>query len=397
MTRIALVAPPVLPIPPERYAGTERVVQALGDGLQRRGHQVTLFAPGDSRVPYELVPTVERSLWCEGIASDPAGVEAAVRRTLALVREQASRFDVIHSHLDAAGLPLAEALPVPMVTTFHNRLDLGDNPRVLRRHRDAPLIAISHSQRRFFPRLHWVATIPHGVPFPDLPLVTEPSTDVVLIGRADREKGVAEAIELARLTHRRLRLAAKVYTDEEHAFMREHVDPAVGEGVVEFAGEVDTARRDAMIVDAAATVMLGAWPEPFGLVAAESLVLGTPVIARRAGALPEIVVHGIDGFLVDDLDEARLALSRLDTLDRAEIRRRARERFSIDRMVERHEAAYGRVVRDTGWRAAARRVVTAPPRLPAPTRSSAGTPPARPTRTPTPGSIQLGPPKGVER
>ena len=340
MSRIALVAPPVIPVPPRRYAGTERVVAALGSGLHLRGHRVTLFAPGDSDVEYELVPTVDRSLWANGDASDPAAVEAAMQRTVRLVREQAARFDVIHAHLDGAGLPLSEVAAGRVVTTFHNRLDLEGNPRMLRRYRDAPLIAISQSQRRFFPRNRWVATIHHGVPFPDLPLVAEPSTDLVLIGRADHEKGVAEAIEVARKTGRRLRLAAKVYTAQEREFVREHIDPAVLAGSVRFAGEVDSEERDRLMVDAAATVMLGAWPEPFGLVAAESLVLGTPVIARRAGALPEIVEHGVDGFIVDDLDEARLAIARLHTLDRAEIRRRARDRFSIERMVERHELAY---------------------------------------------------------
>ena len=395
MSRIALVAPPVLPIPPERYAGTERVVAALGDGLHRRGHEVTLFAAGDSRVDYELVPTVDRSLWHDGDASDVDSVQRATQRTLAIVREQASRFDVIHAHLDAAGLPLAGAVSTPVVSTFHNRLDLEDTPRALRRHRDAPLIAISQSQRRFFPRNRWIATIHHGVPLPDLPLVTEPTTDLVLIGRADPAKGVAEAIDLSRLTRRRLRLAAKVYTDVEREFEQLIIDPAVREEIVVFEGEVDSEERDRMIVDAAATLMLGAWPEPFGLVAAESLVLGTPVIARRAGALPEIVKHGVDGFLIDDLDEARLALSRLDTLDRADIRRRARERFSIERMVARHEAAYARLIREPAWRSS-RRPATQP-RVPLAGRSTPGPQPARVGRPAAPGTILLGPPREVDR
>ncbi len=344
MSRIALIGPPVIPIPPTRYAGTERVVEALGAGLHARGHHVTLFAPGDSRVDYELVPTVVRSLWRHGEATDPAAVDEALGQTVELVRRHAEQFDVIHSHVDAAGLPLTEGLPVPVVTTFHNRLDLGDTPRLLRRYRGAPLIAISESQRRFFPHSQWIATIPHGVWSPDLAPIRRASTDLVLIGRADSEKGVAEAIELARRSGRRLRLAAKVYTDEERAFVHRYIEPAVRDGIVDFAGEVDADTRDGMIVDAAATVMLGAWPEPFGLVAVESLVLGTPVIARRAGALPEIVQHGVDGFLIDDLDEAAYAIDCLDALDREEIRRRARTRFSVDLMVRRHETAYARAI-----------------------------------------------------
>jgi glycosyltransferase involved in cell wall biosynthesis len=162
------------------------------------------------------------------------------------------------------------------------------------------------------------------------------------------EKGVADAIELARTTGRTLRMAAKVYDQHEEAYFAEVVQPAIDDGIVEFLGELGPPDRDAVYAGALATVMLGAWPEPFGLVAIESLATGTPVIARRAGALTETIEHGVDGFLVDDLDEAALAIARVGELDRVAIRRRAVERFSPERMVDEYEAIYRRLVGEEG-------------------------------------------------
>lgn len=337
VARIALVAPPLLPIPPTRYAGTERVVAALGLGLHRRGHDVTLFGPADSRVPYALVPTVERPAWQDGFAADPAPL---LLRTVEVVRDHPGRFDVVHTHLEEWGLPLADALDTPVVATFHGRLDSDVVTRALRRHPRAALVAISASQRRWHPEGRWVATIHHGLPFADVPVPLEPPAGLVVVGRAAPEKGIAEAIEVARATALPLTVAAKVYDRAEHEYLDRIIRPAVAEGCLRFVGEVGGEERDALLASAAATLMLGAWPEPFGLVAIESLAMGTPVIARRAGALPEIVEHGVDGFLVDDLSEAGFAVSRLADLDREAIRIRARTRFAAERMVGAYEAVY---------------------------------------------------------
>ncbi len=339
--KIALASPPMLRIPPRRYAGTERVVAALGEELHRRGHEVTLFAPGDSEVPYNLEPTVERALWPAGFRGDPGPWIAA---TAERVRRDLARFDVVHSHLETFGLPLAGS-STPVVSTMHGRLDIGENPRLLAAFRDAPLVAISNSQRRWCPENRWVATIGHGLPFPAA-VRTEPGEYLALVGRATHEKGVQEAIELGGRSGRRLVIAAKAIDPPELAFVEEIIRPAMRNGHVDFLGEIPTEERDEVLGNALATVMLGAWPEPFGLVAIESLALGTPVIARRAGALPEIIEHGVDGFLVDDLVEAQFAMTLVGSLDRARIAARARERFSVGRMVDRYEEVYRRLIGD---------------------------------------------------
>jgi glycosyltransferase involved in cell wall biosynthesis len=335
--RIALLSPPMLPIPPARYAGTERVVASLADGLTRRGHQVTLFAPGDSDVTCELVPTVPRSLWSTGYRGDLA---AYLNITLAKAWSMAGAFDLIHSHLDTIGLPFARWCPTPVLSTLHGRLDGLGHPDLLEEFYDVPLVAISESQRRWSPQANWLATIHHGIDVSGVPFRATSGAYLAFVGRVTREKGIEDAIALARATGLVLRMAAKVYVQAERELFDLVVAPAIEEGVVEFLGEVGPQQRDELFAGALATVMLGAWPEPFGLVAIESMATGTPVIARRAGALPEIIEHGRSGFLVDDLQEATLAVARAESLDRRQVRHAVVRRFSVDRMVDDYERVY---------------------------------------------------------
>jgi len=337
----------MLPVPPPTYAGTERVVAALGDALLRRGHRVTLFAPGDSEFAGELVPTIENSLWRSDYKGD---VSAYIQVSVAAAWAAHAQFDIIHSHIETLGLLFARYCPTPVVSTFHGRLDASGVPELLAAFHDVPLVAISESQRRWQPEANWVATIHHGLPLEHMPFGPIPGDYLAFVGRVTPEKGIADAVELARSAGLRLRLAAKVYDPHEVAHFDEVVKPAVDEGVVEFLGEVGPLERDPLYAGALATVMLGAWPEPFGLVAIESLATGTPVIARRAGALTETIEHGVDGFLVDDLTEAKLALERVAELDRAEIRRRALVRFSPDRMAADYERVYEDVLRSRSQR-----------------------------------------------
>jgi glycosyltransferase involved in cell wall biosynthesis len=341
--RIAVVSPPMLPIPPARYAGTERIVAALVDGLNRRGHHVTLFAPGDSQVDCELVPTVPESLWATGYRGD---LSSYLNLSLAKVWPVVGDFDVIHSHVDTLGFPFARWSPTPVVSTLHGRLDLAGVPALLDEFHDIPLVAISASQRRWSPRANWVATVPHGLDFGGVPFGRAVGTYLAFVGRIAPEKGVAEAIALAKTTGLPLRMAAKVYDSAERALFDEVVAPAIDEGAVEFIGEVGPAQRDELFAGALATLMLGAWPEPFGLVAIESMATGTPVIARRAGALPEIVDHGRSGFLVDDLEEGRLAIELASGLDRRQVRHLAVSRFSAERMIDDYERVYRSLVID---------------------------------------------------
>lgn len=335
--RIGVLSPPMLPIPPVRYAGTERIVAALVDGLVRRGHEVTLFAPGDSQVDCELVATVPRSLWSTGYRGD---LSAHMNVTLAKAWSMSSAFDVIHSHLETMALPFARWCPTPVVSTMHGRLDGSGHPALLDEFCDVPLVAISESQRRWSPQANWMATIHHGLDLASVPFSTTPGDYLAFIGRIAPEKGIADAIALARSTGLVLRVGAKVYDVSERALFEAVVAPAIEEGVVDFLGEVGPRQRDELFAGALATVMLGAWPEPFGLVAIESMATGTPVIARRAGALPETVDHGRTGFLVDDLQEAALAVERARALDRRRVRHTALARFSVERMIDDYERVY---------------------------------------------------------
>ena len=324
-------------IPPPGYAGTERIVAVLVDELSRRGHHVTLIGPGDSTANCELIPTIDRALWSSGMSGDLTPyIEVSIERAWSV----AHRFDVIHSHLDTMSFSFGRHSPVPVLHTLHGRLDMPGVPELLDEFRDIPLVAISESQRRWWPKNNWVAMVHHGLPLESAPFSDRPGDYLAFVGRITIEKGVAAAIDLARKVKIPLRMAAKVHEEDEKRLFDELVAPAIKEGVVSFEGELPTGPRDELLAGALATVLLGAWPEPFGLVAIESMATGTPVIARRAGALPEIVDHALTGFLVDDIHEARFAVKGVATLDRATVRRIALERFSVDRMVDEYEAVY---------------------------------------------------------
>ena len=335
--RIALVSPPMLPVPPPTYAGTERVVAALGETLVAHGHDVTLFAPGDSEFSGTLVATPERSLWSREYRDD---VSSVINVTLAKVWARHDEFDIIHSHVETLGFLFARYCPTPVVTTLHGRLDVSGIPELIEEFSDISLVAISDSQRRWGEDANWVATIHHGLPLEQMPFRPDPGDYLAFVGRITPEKGIGDVIELARRTKLPLKMAAKVYDEHEKVHFDEVVKPAIEKGIVEFLGEVGPLERDPLYAGARATIMLGAWPEPFGLVAIESLATGTPVIARRAGALTETIEHGIDGFLVDDLTEAELAVSMIPDLDRTLIRERALERFSPERMTAEYETVY---------------------------------------------------------
>jgi glycosyltransferase involved in cell wall biosynthesis len=337
----------MLSIPPVGYAGTERVVATLVEELHRRGHKVTLFAAGDSQVDCELVPIVPQSLWSMGYRGNTLNYMALA---VAAVWREHARLDVIHSHLETIAFPMARNCPTPVVSTLHGRLDNAGTPELMHEFSDIPLVAISQSQRRWFPDNNWVGTIHHGLDLAAAPFSSRVGDYLAFVGRTAPEKGIRQSIELARRVGMTLRIAAKVYDATEQAHYDEVVEPAVKEGVAEFLGELPPAQRDPLMAGARATLMLGQWPEPFGLVAIESLATGTPVIARRAGALTETIEHGIDGFLVDDLSEAALAVQLVGDLDRTKIRERALERFSPRRMVDEYEQVYVKLLEERGPR-----------------------------------------------
>jgi glycosyltransferase involved in cell wall biosynthesis len=318
------------------------VVAAIVHELHARGHEVTLFASGDSDVECELVPVIPESLWSTGYQGD---VSSFINVALAMVWREHDRFDIIHSHVETLGFLFARHCPIPVLTTLHGRLDVAGIPELLREFSDIPLVAISDSQRRWSDDSNWVATIHHGLPLHRMPFSPRAGKYLAFVGRVTPEKGVADCIAVAKSAGMKLRMAAKVYDEHEKEHFAEVVEPAIKDGFVEFLGEVGPLERDPLYAGALATMMLGAWPEPFGLVAIESLATGTPVIARRAGALTETIEHGVDGFLVDDLKEAELALDMVRDLDRTKIRERALERFSPGRMTDEYEVVYRELIR----------------------------------------------------
>ncbi len=342
--RIAQVAPPVERVPPLGYGGTERVIDELARELARRGHEVVLFASGDSDAPGELVETVPVSLRTAGTDVDPAAWLVA---TELLVLRRQSDFDVIHAHLEFHNLVLARAATRPVIGTFHGRLD-GPAVRIAFADRPQGLVAISRAQADELPHVPWAGIVHNGLTLRDMPFSREPGEELCFVGRITPDKGIVAAIEVARLSGRTLRIAAKEpWLPVERQYNDEVFLPATKRAHVELLGELGQADRDALMAGSFATLMPSVWPEPFGLVAIESMACGTPVVCRPVGALPEIVRDGIDGFFGDDAQAMAATLDGVAALDRAEIRRSVLERFSAEHMADGYEAVYAAAVAGT--------------------------------------------------
>jgi glycosyltransferase involved in cell wall biosynthesis len=341
--RIAQVAPPIERVPPEGYGGTERIVYELIGELVRRGHEVTTFASGDSEIPGRLVPTVPQSLRPAGFGDDPSGF---ILSTMLTVLDHQDEFDVIHSHLEWLSIILGRASKVPVVATFHGRLDLPWAPAVFGAVRDVKLVAISESQAAAHPNTDW-AVVHNGLDLSGAPFDRRRSDDLCFVGRVNPEKGIVEAMEIARLSGRRLRMAAKIgTTPAERAYNENVFQPALkraGSGI-EFLGELSGNERDRLLASSYAALMPGSWPEPFGLVAIESLACGTPILARRVGGLAEIIRDGVDGFFGDDVTQLAFQVPRIADLDRKAIRDSVIDRFSAVRMADGYEAVYREVL-----------------------------------------------------
>jgi glycosyltransferase involved in cell wall biosynthesis len=341
--KIAQVAPLWEAVPPGGYGGTERIVSYLSDELVRRGHEVTVFASGDSRTRARLVPVVESSL--RGAGGSPDGGQADHIRLLGRVAASASRFDVIHCHIDYPAFLLAGLVSPPTVHTIHGRLDLPFLERVYRDFRGVPLVSISDAQRAPLAAVqpHWVATVHHGIPLDGVTPSLARGRYLAFLGRISPEKRPDLAIEVAIRAKTPLRIAAKV-DSADRAYFESVIRPRLDHPLVTFTGEIEGEEKLAFLREARALLFPIDWPEPFGLVMVEAMACGTPVIARPCGSVPEVVVPGRTGLIAERLDDLVAAVRAVGAIDRAECRRHVERRFGVARMVDDYEAVYRRLL-----------------------------------------------------
>src|SRR6266567_3013321 len=334
--RIAQVAPLAESVPPKLYGGSERVVAWLIDELVNLGHEVTLFASGDSKTSARLHAVWPRALRLGRPRSDPMAAQAAL---LEAVSQQAPEFDVIHAHIDWLHLPLLSRLGVPFVTTLHGRLDLPGLPEVIRRFPDAPFVSISNNQRVPLGEANWLGTVHHGLPANMFRPSLEGGSYLSFLDRLTAEKGPEPAIRIARAAGMPLRIAAKVPRGER-GYFKERLEPQIDGEQIRLTGEVNDEAKEKFLAGASALLFPIDWPEPFGLVMIEAMACGTPVVAFRSGSVPEVIDQGVTGFVVDDEAEAIQAIGRLSELDRRKVRRHFEKRFTATRMARDYLRQY---------------------------------------------------------
>jgi glycosyltransferase involved in cell wall biosynthesis len=336
--RIAQVAPLYERVPPKLYGGTERIVSYLTEELVRQGHDVTLFASGDSQTLAKLVRCCDTAL-----RLDPSIKEPLVYHIIMLeeLRQRIQQFDVVHFHIDFLHAPLIRNFANRTVTTHHGRLDYPDFTPFYEVFPELPLVSVSRAQRKYLRHANWLGTIHHGIPRGLLPFRPNATGGyLAFLGRISPEKGPNRAIEIAARSGMPLKIAAKVDRVDQ-AYWEETVRPMVqAHPNVEFIGEIGEQAKAAFLGDAAALLFPIDWPEPFGLVMIEAMACGTPVIAFRRGSVPEILDDGVSGFIVDTVEQAAAAVRRIASLDRAKVRAAFERRFTADRMARDYLDVY---------------------------------------------------------
>jgi glycosyltransferase involved in cell wall biosynthesis len=342
MMRIAQVAPLWESVPPKLYGGTERIVSYITEELVRLGHDVTLFASGDSVTQARLEPGCPQSLRLKtGVFNRDAPLITLTERAFS-----SSDFDLIHSHLDFFGFPLARRCPVPVVNTLHGRLDLQELAAVYGEYAELPLVSISDAQRLPLLEANWRATVYHGLPSELYRLHPEPGKYLAFLGRIAVEKRADHAIELAKRVGIPLRIAAKVDPSDRIYFERE-IEPLLDHPLIEFVGEITDAEKDDFLGNALALVCPYDWPEPFGLVLIEAMACGTPVLAYRRGSIPEVIEPGVTGFICDSVEEMARALEGVPVLSRERCREQFDRRFTVERMVQNYLRVYNELLEGT--------------------------------------------------
>lgn len=334
--KIAQVAPLFESVPPQLYGGTERIVSFLTEELVRQGHDVTLYASGDSVTSARLVPVCPRALRLAGGKPEPGPPQTV---QLERLFADAPGYDVVHFHNDFHHLPLSTRQRLPFVHTLHNRSDTPELADLFRLFPRAPLISISNAQRQALPGLNWQATVYHGLPLELFHYQASPQPYVAFLGRISPEKQVHHAVQIARKAGIPLKIAAKVDA-ADRSYYENVARPLLALPGVEFVGEIGGADKDRFLGDALALLFPISWPEPFGLVMIEALACGTPVIAYRQGSVPEVIVDGVSGYIVDGVSEAVAALRRIEHLQREHCRSQFEQRFSAVRMTSDYVSAF---------------------------------------------------------
>jgi len=333
---IAQVAPLTEAVPPKLYGGTERVISWLTEELIALGHEVTLFASGDSLTSAKLEAMWPRALRLDGAVRDPNALHMMM---LEHVYQRSGEFDILHCHLDYYPFSLFSRQATPFLTTLHGRLDLPEHQPVFDTFSAVPLVSISNSQRRPLPQANWVRTVHHGLPTRLLePKPVKPSY-FAFLGRIAPEKGIDRAIRIAQHCGVPLKVAAKVDKLDQD-YYDEQIVPMIKSNNVEFIGEINDEDKSEFLSGAIALLVPIDWPEPFGLVMIEAMACGTPVIAFNRGSVPEIIDDGVTGFIVEDINGAIGAVDRLGHLSREKIRRRFEERFTARRMTQDYLSVY---------------------------------------------------------
>lgn len=338
--RIAQISPLFESVPPRYYGGTERIVADLTKALVALGQEVTVFASRDSEIPdgAQFVPAEHKALRLAG-CRDPIPPHLLLFEK---VRKLQDQFDIIHFHTEYLHLPIARTLETPTVSTLHGRLDLRDYPEMFGEFSESPQVSISLSQRKPLPHANWAGMVHHGIDSSHLPFSQNGSGYLAFLGRLTPEKGFERAVEIARRTGRKLKVAAKIEPDLYPEYV-EQVAPLLNESFVEYIGEISDDQKADFLGNADATLFPVQWPEPFGLVMIESLATGTPVIAFRRGSVAEIVKPGKTGFIVENVDEACKAVEAISTIDRLDCRQDFENRFSPERMAKDYLKIYQQI------------------------------------------------------
>ena len=338
--RIAQVAPLDESVPPKLYGGTERVVSWLTEELVRLGHDVTLFASGDSMTTARLIPGSQQSLRLCPSCTNPLAHHFV---QLENVLKHEHEFDLIHFHVDYMHYPVSRRERYSHVTTLHGRLDLPDLVPLYEVYDDIPVVSISDAQRDPLPHLNWQGTVHHGLPKESFSFYRKSSDYLAFLGRTSPEKGLDRAIEISRAAGIPLKIAAKVDKMDQEYF-ESCIEPLLDGKGVEFIGEIGYSEKNEFLGNAAALLFPISWPEPFGLVMIEAMACGTPVIAYPFGSVPEVMAEGISGFMVSDLQGAVEAIKKIDTIDRKKVRKHFEQRFTAQRMALDYLKIYERMV-----------------------------------------------------